>query len=200
MREQITEVVARLTKTDNHSAGWSPQEKDISREKFYAVLADLRTIKVTSQAAAEDEASQEKAQKAIETILGKQLRKVLLEMLQNSQTYAAEGKNLKNFFDFAAQCALKEMITEKLILELFQDMFECCPESELKRLFELFKNVVLNEGDHKLQFVENDLHVCSRICRVIMSKLTVTHDLQFRGTLQRFLARCLPLTHPSGKK
>jgi len=119
-------------------------------------------------------------------------------MLQNSQTYAADGKVLRNFFDFASQCALKEMITEKLILELFSDMFECCPESELQTLFELFKNVVLGEGEHKLQFEENDLHVCSRICRAIMCKLTVTHDLQFRGTLQRFLARCLPLTHPSG--
>lgn len=32
-----------------------------------------------------------------------------------------------------------------------------------------------------------------------MTKLTVTHDLQFRGILLRFLARTLPLTHPSGK-
>lgn len=31
-----------------------------------------------------------------------------------------------------------------------------------------------------------------------MSKLTVTHDLQFRGTLHTFLARSLPLTHRSG--
>lgn len=31
-----------------------------------------------------------------------------------------------------------------------------------------------------------------------MSKLTVTHDLQFRGTLQRFLAKIMPLTHMTG--
>ena len=31
-----------------------------------------------------------------------------------------------------------------------------------------------------------------------MSKLTVTHDLQFRGTLQRFLAEIMPLTHMTG--
>lgn len=31
-----------------------------------------------------------------------------------------------------------------------------------------------------------------------MSKLTVTHDLQFRGTLQRFLAQIMPLTHMTG--
>ena len=40
----------------------------------------------------------------------------------------------------------------------------------------------------------------TKICRSIMSKLTVTHDLQFRGTLQRFLAKSLPLTHKSGKQ
>ena len=33
-----------------------------------------------------------------------------------------------------------------------------------------------------------------------MTKLTVTHDLQLRGALLRFVARTLPLTHPSGKK
>ena len=32
-----------------------------------------------------------------------------------------------------------------------------------------------------------------------MNKLTVTHDLQFRCTLLRFLANTLPLTHRSGK-
>jgi len=31
-----------------------------------------------------------------------------------------------------------------------------------------------------------------------MSKLTITHDLQFRGTLQRFLAEIMPLTHMTG--
>jgi len=31
-----------------------------------------------------------------------------------------------------------------------------------------------------------------------MGKLTVTHDLQLRGALLRFVARTLPLTHPSG--
>jgi hypothetical protein len=31
-----------------------------------------------------------------------------------------------------------------------------------------------------------------------MSKLTVTHDLKFRGTIQMFLAKTLPLTHRSG--
>lgn len=31
-----------------------------------------------------------------------------------------------------------------------------------------------------------------------MSKLTVTHDLQLRGALQRFLAQVMPLTHLTG--
>jgi THO complex subunit 1 transcription elongation factor len=33
---------------------------------------------------------------------------------------------------------------------------------------------------------------------MITSKLTVTHDLEFRGTLQRFLTQIMPLTHPTG--
>ena len=96
---------------------------------------------------------------------------------------------------------MQKLITKNLILELYQDMFECCPESQLKSVFPLFENVVLGkEGKQSPQFEENNLHLCTKICRSIMSKLTVTHDLQFRGTLQRFLARSLPLTHRSGKK
>jgi hypothetical protein len=50
----------------------------------------------------------------------------------------------------------------------------------------------------KLQFEENNLHFLTKICRTIMNKLTVTHDLKFRGTIQMFLAKTLPLTHRSG--
>ena len=54
-------------------------------------------------------------------------------------------------------------------------------------------------GKNNPKFEEVHLHLCSKICRTIMSKLTVTHDLKFRGSLQRFLAKTLPLTHRSGK-
>lgn len=53
-------------------------------------------------------------------------------------------------------------------------------------------------------FKENEIkskteeHSYSKICKLIMSKLTVTHDLNFRGELANLLAKKLPLTHESG--
>ena len=80
-------------------------------------------------------------------------------------------------------------------------MFECCPEKQLKTLFPIFENVVLGKNNRKRsQFSPNEKHFCTKLCRTIMTKLTLTHDLQFRGTLQRFLAKSLPLTHRSGKQ
>ena len=112
----------------------------------------------------------------------------------------ADG-GLGNFFDFTVSCSIKNLISKGLILELFCDMFECCPEQQLRSLFPIFENVVEGRGNRaNPQFGENNLHTCTKICRSIMSKLTVTHDLQFRGTLQRFLAKSLPLTHLSGKQ
>jgi hypothetical protein len=88
-----------------------------------------------------------------------------------------------------------------VVLSLCEDLFECCPESQLKTLFPILEEVLHGRPGHakKIHFSEENVHQCTKICRLMMSKLTVTHDLQFRGTLLRFLARTLPLTHKSGK-
>ena len=113
----------------------------------------------------------------------------------------AVDEGLGNFFDFAVECSIRKLIAGDLILELFHDMFECCPEKQLKTRFPSFENVVEGKNNRKNpQFGPNDKHKCTKICRSIMTKLTLTHDLQFRGTLQRFLAKSLPLTHRSGKQ
>ena len=100
------------------------------------------------------------------------------------------------------------MIKPITILNISEDIFECCPEAQLKTLFPILEDILPqdssskqaeNKESKKIKFSEGDLHNVTKICRLIMSKLTVTHDLQFRGTLLRFLARTLPLTHPSGK-
>ena len=86
---------------------------------------------------------------------------------------------------------------------LFEDLYECCQESHLSTLFPLFERAIhgsKSDGSDKIQLHENQSHTCTKICRLIMTKLTVTHDLQLRGALLRFVARTLPLTHPSGKK
>lgn len=54
---------------------------------------------------------------------------------------------------------------------------------------------MFKEGEMVLKSEE---HSYSKICKLIMSKLTVTHDLNFRGELANMLAKKLPLTHESG--
>jgi uncharacterized protein (DUF2461 family) len=39
---------------------------------------------------------------------------------------------------------------------------------------------------------------CAKICKIVMRKLSVTHDTEFRGRVQKLIASVFPLTHPSG--
>jgi hypothetical protein len=41
-------------------------------------------------------------------------------------------------------------------------------------------------------------NMCARICKIIMKKLSATHDTEFRGRVQKVFASAFPLTHPSG--
>jgi hypothetical protein len=77
--------------------------------------------------------------------------------------------------------------------QLFTDLFEDCPESQLEQNFALFKKT-----QPFIKLPPELLHHCTKVVRTCMSKLTVTHDLAFRGTLQRFLAQTMPLTHMTG--
>jgi len=42
------------------------------------------------------------------------------------------------------------------------------------------------------------INLCSKNCKTIMRKLSVTHDTEFRGSILKFIAGVFPLTHPSG--
>lgn len=134
--------------------------------------------------------------------LSRSLRKLLLNILSRDKELAAQS--LQPFFSFAVECVRLSYISKKDILDLFEDLFECCPEQKLQEVFPLFQNSVMGstteevQEEGKIQLEETNLHYCTKICRTIMSKLTVTHDLQFRGTIQMFLAKTLPLTHRSG--
>ena len=95
------------------------------------------------------------------------------------------------------------MLKNEDVLLLFEEMYECCQESWLATLFPLFERAIYGSrpGDDsdRIKLHEGQIHSCTKICRIIMTKLTVTHDLQLRGALLRFVARTLPLTHASGK-
>ena len=140
-------------------------------------------------------------------LLGLRFRSLLLELLTGlgSDKEAVENteKQLTSFFNLAIDCVKEDLLKNEDILTLFEDLYECCQESQLTTLFPLFERAIHGskaDGSDKIQLQAHQTHHCTKICRVIMTKLTVTHDLQLRGALLRFVARTLPLTHPSGKK
>lgn len=55
--------------------------------------------------------------------------------------------------------------------------------------------ITANLVDKDLSFVLNS---CANICKIIMRKLSVTHDTEFRGRVQKLIASVFPLTHASG--
>lgn len=70
------------------------------------------------------------------------------------------------------------------VLDLFEDLFECCPESMLATLFPLFERTVLaarSSTPASLKdsppTVDFNLDQITKTCRKIMTKLTMTHDL-----------------------
>ena len=138
---------------------------------------------------------------------GRKLRGLLLDLLQvlskDGSTAAVVEQELSKFFKFTIDCLKEGFLKNEDILTLFEEMYECCQESWLKTLFPLFERAIhggQGEEGHQIKLVGNQIHACTKICRIIMTKLTVTHDLQLRGALLQFVARTLPLTHESGKK
>ena len=132
---------------------------------------------------------------------------MLLDQLKvlnsNNTPQQVAEQRLSSFFGFASKCMKEGLLKMEDMLTLFEDLYECCQEAQLTALFPLFERAILGsklDGSERMELKENQRHTCTKICRIIMTKLTVTHDLQLRGTLLRFVARTLPLTHPSGKK
>ena len=121
MREQIVDVIGSLNQNgkQNNGSHLLPEEAIFKDEQFKTILENLEETKRQTVTDVEEDVARDKAQKRFEALLGKQLRKVLLESLQNQQTYVAAEAGLGSFFDFAVQCASKQLITKNLILELF---------------------------------------------------------------------------------
>ena len=118
------------------------------------------------------------------------LRSQQLDLLTNNCSL----KDVELFYKEIVIKITKNEITKLDAYCLFTDLFEDCPESELKTFFPIFERLVENH----IGLDPKNLHHCTKVIRTIMLRLTVTHDLDFRGTLQRFLTKVTPLTHGSG--
>jgi hypothetical protein len=107
------------------------------------------------------------------------LRTEQIELLSQEAKYSLFELFYQKIVKSVADQRLKPTDAYSLLTELFED----CPESKLEEFFGLFKKV---QTEIRLEAV--NLHHCTKVVRTCMSKLTVTHDLQLRGALQRFLA------------
>ena len=124
-------------------------------------------------------------------------QKTRLRSLRSEQVdlLAAEANHarLSQFYQKVVDNINKQLIQQTDAYALMADLFEDCPESQLQDNFSLFKQI-----QTQVRLEENQLHYCTKVVRTCLGKLTITHDLQFRGALQRFLAKIMPLTHVTG--
>jgi hypothetical protein len=90
-----------------------------------------------------DEEDRRKMQERFQGYLSRAMRKVLLTLLQKLIDRELEAATLEPFFSFGVLCVHRGYLSKKDILDLFEDLFECCPEQKLEQLFPLFENSVL---------------------------------------------------------
>ena len=88
-------------------------------------------------------------------LLSRRLRSLLLGHLGaglSSDVDKAE-KDLASFFNFGIECVKESFLENVDILTLFEDLYECCPETFLTALFPLFERAILGskaDGSDKM--------------------------------------------------
>jgi len=101
----------------------------------------------------------------------------------------------------------QDLLSKLDMLWVFEDLIEISSESTLELLFEIFERHILwfsmleEQGSEQstVQSFQGKLQsMVSKICKIAIKKLSVTHDTQFRGKIQSFIAAAFPLAHPSG--
>ena len=80
-----------------------------------------------------------------------------LQVLNSSPAGQANDQKaeqrLSYFFNFAIECVKEGLLANEDILNLFEDLYECCQESQLSRLFPLFERAIHGskaEGSFKI--------------------------------------------------
>ena len=84
---------------------------------------------------------------------------------------------------------------------MYEDLYETLPESSLELMFTLLEKPILTNrilDDTDITVMKRLQSLLSKICKLVIKKLSVTQDIWFRGKVQTFIAAALPLTHPSG--
>ena len=78
----------------------------------------------------------------------------------------------------------KSLLIKKAdIFTIIVELFECAPENQLTPLFDIMESKVFKS---EILYVKEEdkstlLNYCSKICKIILRKLSITHDIGFRG-------------------
>ena len=98
----------------------------------------------------------------LKLLIGHRLRSLLFDLLRgindNGVSHQVAERRLSSFFNFAIQCVKEDLLTNEDILVLFEDLYECCQESQLSTLFPLFERAIHGsrpDGTDKIQLHEN---------------------------------------------
>ena len=82
----------------------------------------------------------------IKLLIGRRLRSLLIDLLRgindNGVHNQVAEQHLSCFFNFAIKCVKEDLIANENILGLFEDLYECCQESQLSTLFPLFERAI----------------------------------------------------------
>ena len=117
-----------------------------TRELYATLLAKIGQIKGDFDAwvlTLGEDADKRKMQERFQGYLCRAMRKVLLTLMHKLIDRELAAATFEPFFSFGVSCVHKGYLSKKDILDLFEDLFECCSEQKLEQLFPLFQSSVL---------------------------------------------------------
>ena len=172
-------------------------------EAFFGVPNETSSVLDRLKALKSGEDSEQREAKFNSQLLREINKTLYLQMKQGASTRSNLSENLDRFFDLLLALEQASLIQKKDIMNAYFELFECAQEPHLLPLFDMMvKKLFPGQGGFFQGASEREQNIlinfCSKVCKAIMKKLSATHETEFRGKIQRFIATIFPLTHASG--
>ena len=133
------------------------ENNNSNSKRFEEALTQMRLLKQGGEGVMEQQFLPQ-----LKLLIGHRLRSLLFDLLRgindNGVSHQVAERRLSSFFNFAIQCVKEDLLTNEDILVLFEDLYECCQESQLSTLFPLFERAIHGsrpDGTDKIQLHEN---------------------------------------------
>lgn len=172
-------------------------------EAFAAVPQETHSVLERLKALKAGEESEQREAKFNSQLLREINKTLYLQMKQGSSNRSNMTENLDRFFDLLLALEQAQLIQKKDVMTAYFELFECAQEPQLLPLFEMMvAKLFPGQGGFFQGASEREQNIlinfCSKVCKAIMKKLSATHETEFRGKIQQFIATVFPLTHASG--